>query len=129
MLLDGVLAGDRIGVEGYLAALAHGNTGGYGAYIEWTDPDATARYDVLVNVLLSRGIAAGAGDPAAVALRVARALSSRPRIALRDADADIVRNWAERAAPRIASAAEVLVSELLTGLPGTMKRPFASRFG
>jgi hypothetical protein len=126
MLLDGVLAGDRVGVEGYLAALARGSTGGSGAYIEWTEPEATARFDGLLGVLLTRGIYASAAEPEAVALRVARALSPRPRIALRAEDQEIVRVWAERAMPRVSSAAEALVAEVLTGLPGTMMRPFTT---
>jgi hypothetical protein len=121
ILLDAALAGEPFGVAGYLAALDAGAPEGLGPHIDWGDGEAAVRYERLRAALVARGVNAAMGGAQAAALRVARALASRPRFQL-DADGErIVHVWAERTMPAITGAADALVIELLEGLPGAVR--------
>jgi hypothetical protein len=113
MLLDAALAQDHGGVRGYLGALEVAQAGDS---VDWNDAPANERYRTLCDVLSRRGVTPGAADPAAIAYRVARALSSRPRLALQDGGERIVADWAEGASATIGDRAASLVHEVASAL-------------
>ena len=116
ILLDSALGDDPRGRAGYIAALSSGHPSDLGAHVEWASPAQAADYAKLIMVLAERGIPEGAADPSILAWRIARALSSRPRLRL-DVDGErIVHEWAESAAPVVALAARELVREVSEGL-------------
>lgn len=116
ILLDSALADDARGRALYLEALREGHPNRLGAHVEWKEDEHRDGYARLVAVLADRGIPNGGGDAAMVAWRIARALSSRPRLRL-DADGErIVRDWAENAASAVALKAPALIREVREGL-------------
>jgi hypothetical protein len=116
ILLDTVLADDAGGVAGYLAALALAPGDALGRFIAWNDDALRPRFETLSSVLSERGVTASSRGPGAAALRVTRALASRPRLRLTDGGEAIVQTWAHLAAPIVAAAAGALVGEIQTGL-------------
>lgn len=116
MLLDAALAQDLAGVRGYLGALEVARDTDT---VDWNDPQANERYATLCDILSRRGVTPGAADPAAVAHRVSRALSSRPRLALEDGGEHIVASWA--------GGARATISERAPGLVGEVARALAER--
>jgi len=113
MLLDAALAQDVSGVRGYLGALEVARDTDT---VDWNDAQANERYSTLCDILGRRGVTPGAADPAAVAYRVSRALSGRPRLALEDGGEEIVAAWAEGARTTISACAPRLVSEVASAL-------------
>jgi hypothetical protein len=116
ILLDVSLAADTRGSAAYLAALSDGLESNLGGHIAWEDGETRGRFGALLGILSERGVPRSAADSGAVAFRVARALSRRPRLALDSSGESIVREWAAASAPIIASRSETLVREILTGL-------------
>jgi hypothetical protein len=114
ILLDGAMAGDARGVAGYLAALEC--AGDLGPSIAWPDESLRDRFASLSGVLRERGVTASARSPERVAFRVMRALEPRPRLALNEAGAALVRKWAVQSEPIVATAAEALLDEVRRGL-------------
>jgi len=123
ILLDGSLAGDASARDSYARALSAARHESLGARIHWNDADARERFERLRAVLESRGVPLRGADPEAVAWRVARALSGRPRFRLDAAGERIVLEWAVRASVSVAEAADSVIAELRAGLrvtlPGT----------
>jgi hypothetical protein len=124
ILLDGTFAEDAAVRESYARALSAGSSASLGVHIEWNDLQTRDRFEKLRGVLESRGVPKGGADPAAVAWRVARALSGRPRFRL-DAEGErIVLSWAESASDEVGACAESVIAELRAGLrvtlPGTL---------
>jgi hypothetical protein len=116
ILLDAVLAEDARGVAGYLAALALASGDALGRFIAWTDDSLRPRFETLSSILCERGVTTSSRGAAAAALRVTRALASRPRLRLTDGGEAIVNAWALASAPLVAAAADELVGELRSGL-------------
>jgi hypothetical protein len=115
ILLDATLARDDRGRGAYLDAIRAGDPSSLGAHLAWDEPTKD-RYAVLVSVLVDRGVPRTGADPDAVAFRVRRALSRRPRLALTEDGERIVRSWAESAADAVADAAPTLIAEIVSGL-------------
>jgi hypothetical protein len=116
ILLDSALAGDAPTTFAYLEALREGHPNLLGGHIEWTEREHGDGYARLLDALAARGVPDGASDAGMVAWRVARALSSRPRLRL-DADGErIVRDWAGEAASLVALRAPALIGEVVKGL-------------
>jgi hypothetical protein len=116
ILLDASLARDDRGRGAYLDAIRAGDPSALGVHLSWDAEPARDRYGLLVSALVDRGVPRSAADPDAVAFRVRRALSRRPRLALTEGGEHIVRAWAESAADAVAAAAPVLVAEIVAGL-------------
>jgi hypothetical protein len=115
ILLDGALAADRVARHAYLSAIALGKTLGE-ADVAWHDPDSAGRFAELVGALCSRGISRSHHTPEIVALRVARALANRPRLALDAAHHEQVVDWARLAEPRVLAQSQALLAELREAL-------------
>ena len=116
ILLDSVLAADPRGRAAYVDALHQGRGAALGRHVVWAHAANADQYEQLVTVLHDRGVPAGAGDAGMVAWRIARALSSRPRLRL-DAEGErIVRQWAFDTAPLVARGAPPLIGEVTVGL-------------
>lgn len=120
ILLDGSLAADVAARLGYSRALSAGRKSLLGAHIEWIDEPSNARFERLRSVLEERGVPSGAADPGAVAWRVARALSGRPRFRLDPEGERIVLAWAEQTSAAVAAAAGSVIEELRDGLRVTL---------
>jgi hypothetical protein len=116
ILLDAVLAEDPQGVAGYLAALAEGREAALGRHIAWNDEALHKRFEMLTVALSERGVTAASRAAEATAVRVSRALASRPRLRLTEDGDRIVHAWAAAAGPLVALAAPKLVAELRAGL-------------
>jgi hypothetical protein len=114
ILLDAALARDAAGVRAYLSALERARTNA--GDVDWGDATFNERYAGLCTLLADRGVTPGSADPEAVAFRVERALSSRPRLRLEPGGAHIVFEWAGRARGPVADAAPALVGEVAAGL-------------
>ncbi|HVU03592.1 MAG TPA: hypothetical protein VHE30_17655 [Polyangiaceae bacterium] len=123
ILLDVSLAADARGSAAYLAALRGGRESELGGHLGWETDDARGRYAALLGILSERGVPRSEADSAAVAFRVARALSRRPRLALTAEGEAIVQAWADRGAPVVAARADGLVREILSGLGEALKTP------
>ncbi len=126
ILLDGELACDADACNAYLAAIAASADEELGRFIEWRDADEQARFAALRVGLVSRGIKAEHSSPDVVVYRVARALTGRPRLALRPEDEPAVFDWASWARPRVAARTPGLVAEIENGLG---RRPRAAAGG
>lgn len=116
MILDVSLAADERGSAGYVNALHEGRAEGLGAHITWPSEDGSARYETLRSLISARGAPRRAVDASAITFRVARALSSRPRLRLEPGAEALVSRWVEHAAPEIAESVPALLDELSTGL-------------
>jgi hypothetical protein len=116
ILLDAVLADDAGGVAGYLAALALSPREALGQFIAWNDEALRPRFETLSSLLSERGVTASSRGAGAAALRVTRALASRPRLRLTDGGEAIVQAWALATGPIVAAAAPTLVGEIRSGL-------------
>jgi acyl carrier protein phosphodiesterase len=116
MLLELPLARDARGQRAYLAALDGGADAELGRGVAWGDTDEIARFERLRRALLTRGQVIEDVATDVIAERLARALSSRPLLAL-DATAQLaVREWIASARADIASRAWPLVADLKSEL-------------
>jgi hypothetical protein len=111
ILIDGVLAHDDAARRSYLAALTLGRTLD-AASVSWRDGASSLAFAELVAALCARGISRSHHTPEVLALRVARALAPRPRLALGANDEPRVIAWAHAARPRVAARGDALVKEL-----------------
>lgn len=116
MILDVSLAADERGAECYAAALHEGRADALGVHIRWPSAAGNDRYEKLRALISARGVPRGGVDAAVIAFRVARALSSRPRLRLEQGAEAFVEQWVVEAAPRIARAAPTLLGEITRGL-------------
>ena len=114
ILIDARLTVDDDGVDGYLEALRAGRT--LGEHVDWPTTDGRSRWEALRQALVQRGVTRGAADPGTVTFRVARALSSRPRLRLDSGAEPLVRRWVEDAGPKIADRVPTLLAEVASGL-------------
>jgi hypothetical protein len=103
ILLDAELAQDGAAVAAYLAALDAATDGGVARQIAWNDGALPARFDVLLGALRARGVTPESRRAEATALRVSRALASRPRLRLASGGEEIVRAWAKATGPAVAA--------------------------
>jgi hypothetical protein len=116
ILLDATLADDARGVAGYLAALAAAPEAALGQHIAWNDEALRHRFQMLASALAGRGVTAASRAAEATAVRVSRALSTRPRLRLTEDGEHIVHAWAAASGPVVATAAPALIAEIRTGL-------------
>lgn len=111
LCLDGALLDEPDAVPSYLAALDAAR-GDLRATIPWPEPDAAGRWHALVDRLASYGPPDRYRDPALVTDRVARALASRPRLALDGRAVDLLRAEMTDIAARAAAAAPGILVDL-----------------
>jgi hypothetical protein len=116
ILLDSALANDAAGRAAYLEALRAGHPARLGAHMAWAHLTEAENYARLVVLLEERGIPSEAGGPGAAALRITRALSSRPRLRLDREGERVVREWAVSTAPVVTARADALIHEVVAGL-------------
>jgi hypothetical protein len=116
ILLDGTLAGDEGAVEAYLQALLRAFPEDMAGRIRWFDAPLREGFIGLIDALIDRGVTPAARTAERAALRVTRALASRPRLRLTDEGAAIVREWTALTEPIVAAAADELIVELRRGL-------------
>lgn len=112
ILLDAELARDGAAVAAYLAALDAGADGGVAGQITWSDGALPERFDVLLGALRARGVTPESRRAEATALRVTRALASRPRLRLDAGGEEIVRAWAEATGPAVAAEAAAWLEDI-----------------
>jgi hypothetical protein len=105
LLLDAELAREPHAAERYAEALAVASHPQIEAAIAWRGEDGTPRWRTLHARLCARGAPDPQEDRAALAARVARALASRPRLALGDGDREGVARWLAAVRPQVAVAA------------------------
>jgi hypothetical protein len=123
ILLDAALAEDEAAVEAYLSALHAGGDAGLTGEIAWTDAALPRQFDGLLGALRARGVTAEGRLAEATALRVARALSSRPRLRLEGDGERLVREWAETTGPAVTAEAPAWLDEIRRKLSLGSTRP------
>jgi hypothetical protein len=111
LCLDGALLDEPGAIPSYLAALEAAR-GELRAIIPWPEPEATDRWHALVDRLAAWGPPDRYRDLGLVTERVARALASRPRLALDGSATDIVRAEMADIAARAAAAAPGILADL-----------------
>jgi hypothetical protein len=116
ILIDARLTIDEVAIASYLASLEAGRPDDLGAQIKWATDEAIGHYGTLSSVLRDRGVTRGPVDPSTVTFRVARALSSRPRLRLDPSAEPLVAQWVAVSAPKIADAVPALLHEVSRGL-------------
>jgi hypothetical protein len=113
IVLDGVLATDPLARDAYVRALEATELLDD---IRWRSDEDSARVRELVSMLTRRSASAEHDSAELVAWRVERALSARPRLALRPGDDRRVTEWARAARPEVALKSGALIGELRAGL-------------
>ncbi|MCA9596106.1 MAG: hypothetical protein KC776_22480 [Myxococcales bacterium] len=108
--IDGVLARDDSARKSYLDAL--GAAPALAAKLDWRAAEESARFDELVQALAERGVRPEHSAPEVVALRVARALSGRPRLSLAAGDERRVAEWSRTASAVVADRLPPLLADL-----------------
>jgi hypothetical protein len=111
ILIDGVLAGEASARRAYLAALTVARALDQ-EIVTWHDARSPTAFAELVAQLCARGISRSHHTPDVLALRVARALASRPRLALGATDPERIADWARVARPLVQERTDALVKEL-----------------
>lgn len=115
LLIDAELALDSGSRTAYVDALGHGHPEELGRYIEWSNPNDQQRYTVLRDRLEEYGVHPGV-DADALAVRLERILSRRPRLAIDARERDLVRDWIVESAPEVANRSEALMKQVRGGL-------------
>lgn len=118
LLLDGALTGERGFCDAYERALHAGAAPGLRAHLDWSHDDGDSRWLRLQGRLAEQGVPTAYRDPTRVAERVARALASRPRLALGRGDHEPLAHWLARVQDRVASEAPALLEQVRAGLRG-----------
>jgi hypothetical protein len=111
LFLDGALAGETRAREAFARSLAHADT--TGTPFVWRDDQSRARWRMLVQRLRAGGIPDRYRDPDFVADRLIGALSRRPRLALADHAAAILRAFLPALGGRVAAEAHALAGTIL----------------
>lgn len=112
ILLDGELSKQGGAAPAYLAALRSFAE----LSIDWRAPADALAARGLVVALGARGVSPEHSAPDVVALRVARTLARRPRLALSSGEEAKVREWASGARSEVYRTAPALLDELGRGL-------------
>lgn len=112
LLLDPVLLTERGARAAYTEALERAID--VQSELALSPADET-RFHELARLLLARGVPAH-DDPEILLLRMRRALAHRPRLALTDASAGIVRNWVVAARPSVVGCASDVIRQMLSTL-------------
>jgi hypothetical protein len=116
LLLDGVLVDDAVVGALYEGALHAGADPDLRSALDWSHEDGDARWGRLQTHLVSEGVPRAYRDAAIVAERVARALASRPRLALDRGHHGEVRRWLSEVQPTVARAAPQLLEQVRDGM-------------
>ena len=106
LFLDGTLAREARARQAYLDCLRHAETT---SPFVWRDAVSGERWAALVHRLRAGAIPEAYRDPTFVAARIVGALARRPRLALAEADATILRAFLPTLGARVASEAPALV--------------------
>ena len=124
-MIDDVLAERRVLQSAYISALEISRDHGVARAIEFDEP-THARFDVLMERLLERGVVAN--PPASLlAERLRRALSARPRLAFSAEESFLVEEWIVQAQPDVVASVPALTAALLDQLHRIMAGSPASR--
>lgn len=116
LLLDGVLVDDAAVGALYEGALHAGADPDLRSALDWSHEDGDARWGRLQTHLVSEGVPRAYRDAAIVAERVARALASRPRLALDRGHHGEVRRWLSEVQPTVARVAPQLLEQVGDGM-------------
>jgi acyl carrier protein phosphodiesterase len=115
MLLDGLLLERRADVgDGYLAALEETFAEDLG--LTFKGPEGDARFERFRERLRGVGLPDAYRQPEGVFRRLLGALSRRPRLALKEADAAVVVPWLEEARETLAEEAETILRDVADGV-------------
>lgn len=114
LCLDAELAREADSARVYCAALDAAARPEIDAAIAWRGADATPRWRTLHARLSARGAPRPDATPEALAQGVARALASRPRLALDQGGVERVAAWLAESAPALRSLADPLVRRVVT---------------
>lgn len=124
LLLDAELARDPQAADHYAQALLAAAQPELGSAIVWRRPESAQRWRALHLRLCAHGAPRPDEDADALARRVLRALSARPRLALCSAAQPPVSRWLGEVRPRMAKSAPALVERVVrdtqrrAGTPG-----------
>jgi hypothetical protein len=116
ILLDAALAEDRVAVAAYLSALDAAGEARVTEQIAWNDAALGKQFDLLCGALRARGVTAETRRAESTALRVTRALATRPRLRLEGDGERIVREWAEATGPAVAAEAPAWLDDIRQSL-------------
>ena len=111
LLLDGVLLEDTASQVLYIEALAHPPQG-----VLWREPADVERFAWLRRRLRQAGVPDDLREPSAVAQRLVRVLSRRPRLAPAPGDAVILERALAAMAPRVERLADQILGAVIEGL-------------
>ena len=110
MFLDGALLDDEAASTGYLAAIELAPS--CDEAILWQAPDQAMRWDHLCKRLGETGLPRAYRDPIQVAERITWILARRPRLALADDEAEILRDELGKTQNQVLAATESLLAAL-----------------
>jgi hypothetical protein len=113
LLLDAELSRDEPVRRAYLGALQRGAPRDLGGSLVWESSDRHLDFEDLRERLLLRGVSGDEPTAEATALRLRRALATRPRLALDDATETVACDWVVAARPLVAARASELVQEVV----------------
>jgi hypothetical protein len=113
LLLDEVLAADRLGRRAYFSALEHARS--ETSALAWSRNDGQ-RFAELVSILTERGQPDFPSEPARLARRLRMALAGHPRLAFPPEQEIVLSDWVVRARPAVVGCAQVILTELRSSL-------------
>ena len=112
LLLDAELSRDEPVRRAYLGALRRGAPRDLGGSLVWESSDGHLDFEDLRARLLVRGVSGDEPNAETTALRLRRALATRPRLVLDDATEKAARDWVIAARAVVAARAGELIREL-----------------
>ncbi|MDX2052485.1 MAG: hypothetical protein SFV15_08850 [Polyangiaceae bacterium] len=118
ILLDTFLAQEDGALLAYTGALCVGTKAGQLPNVTISPPHLETALPKLCGTLLEATPRLADPRPEAIALRVFRTLSHRPKLALKDTEVSLVTDWARHFAPEVCSVAASWMQELENELKG-----------
>src|SRR5690349_20150324 len=116
LLLDADLSRGETVQRAYVGALQGAAGPRLGQHVTWAAPEERLGFENLRVRLLGRGPMVDEPTPGMIALRLRRALSGRPRLALDDATERVAREWADLTRPAVTAQAPELTRALAAQL-------------
>lgn len=118
LLLDGMLSRRVDLLDAFHRALDVAASAAVCDALVWSQTSGTTRWQYFLQRLQEAPVPEGYRDPDFVADRVRNALSRRPRLALNERDASVVRQWTCDNHPNVMRYCDALLAETLERLGG-----------
>lgn len=116
LLLDGMLSDRADLLRAFHRALDIAATAAVSDALVWSQSWGTARWQYFLERLQQAPVPEGYRDPDFVADRVRNALSRRPRLALSERDASVVRQWTCDNHPNVMRFSDAMLAETMDRL-------------